>query len=189
MARAGRHRRRCRSRHAGGRFGRPGKDDASPAPARPRPSSSTQQWASNYSPAKINYVGVGSGAGINAIVAGTVNFGASDKPLLVSSGPTPTLNSAKLVQFPSCIEGIVPIVNIPGVKSGKSQAHRHSSSPQIYLGKITKWNNSRIKALNPGLSLPSTRDHRHRTAPIRRARRSSSPSTCTPSTSRGARKA
>ena len=115
-----------------------------------------QQWASNYSPAKINYQGVGSGFGINAIVAGTVNFGASDKPLLVSSGPTPTLDSAKLVQFPSCIEGIVPIVNIPGVKSGKLKLSG-TVLAQIYLGKITTWNNSSIKSLNPGLSLPSTR--------------------------------
>jgi phosphate transport system substrate-binding protein len=112
-----------------------------------------QKWASNYSTAKINYIGVGSGAGQNAIVAGTVNFGASDQPLLVSSGPTPTLNSAKLVQFPSCIEGIVPIVHIPGVKSGKLKLSG-TVLAQIYLGKITKWNNSSIKAMNPGLSLP-----------------------------------
>jgi phosphate transport system substrate-binding protein len=116
-----------------------------------------QQWASHYSAAKINYQGVGSGSGINAIVAGTVNFGASDKPLLRSGGTPPTLNGKpQMVQFPSCIEGIVPIVNIPGVKSGKLKL----SGPvlaQIYLGKITKWNDSRIKALNPGLSLPSAR--------------------------------
>jgi phosphate transport system substrate-binding protein len=114
------------------------------------------QWASNYSPAKINYVGVGSGAGINAIVGNNVDFGASDKPLLVSTGPTPTLNSAKLVQFPSCIEGIVPIVNIKGVKSGKLKLSG-TVLAQIYLGKITKWNNSSIKSLNPGLSLPATK--------------------------------
>lgn len=116
-----------------------------------------QQWASHYRTARINYQGVGSGAGINAIVAGTVNFGASDQPLARSGGTPPTLNgSPQMVQFPSCIEGIVPIVNIPGVKSGKLKL----SGPllaQIYLGHVTKWNDAAIKKLNPGLRLPSTR--------------------------------
>jgi len=116
-----------------------------------------QQWASNYSKAKINYQGVGSGTGINAIVAGTVNFGASDKPLLRSGGKPPTLNGTpQLVQFPSCIEGIVPIVHIPGVKSGKLKL----SGPllaQIYLGHVKKWNDKAITSLNPGLKLPNLR--------------------------------
>ena len=111
-----------------------------------------QKWASNYSTAKINYQGVGSGAGINAIVAGTVNFGASDQPLQRTSG-SPSLDGSKLVQFPSCIEGVVPIVNI-GVKSGKLKL-TGAVLAQIYLGKITKWNDSRIKSINPGLSLPN----------------------------------
>jgi len=112
-----------------------------------------QKWASNYGSAKINYQGTGSGAGINAIVAGTVNFGASDQPLARGTG-SPSLDGSKLVQFPSCIEGIVPIVNVPGVKSGKLKL-TGAVLAQIYLGKITKWNDSRIKSLNPGLSLPN----------------------------------
>jgi len=112
-----------------------------------------QKWASNYSTARINYQGTGSGAGQSAIVAGTVNFGASDQPLLMSSG-SPSLNgNPKLMQFPSCIEGVVPIINLSGFGNGKLKL----SGPvlaQIYMGKITKWNNSAIKALNPGVSLP-----------------------------------
>lgn len=111
-----------------------------------------QKWASNYSPINVNYQGVGSGAGITAITSGTVNFGASDKPSLRA-----TLDaSPQMVQFPSCIEGIVPIVNIPGVKGGKLKLTGPVLA-QIYLGQVTKWNDSRIKALNPGLNLPSTR--------------------------------
>ena len=114
-----------------------------------------QQWASNYQKtAKVNYQGVGSGAGINAIEAGTVNFGASDQPLARSGGTPPTLNGTpKLVQFPSCIEGIVAIVNM-GAKAGKLHL-TGAVLAQIYLGKITKWNDSRIKSLNPGLNLPN----------------------------------
>ncbi len=114
-----------------------------------------QQWASNYTKtAKVIYEGVGSGAGINAIEAGTVNFGASDQPLARSGGTPPTLNgSPQLVQFPSCIEGIVPIVNM-GAKTGKLKL-TGAVLAQIYLGKITKWNDSRIKAINPGLTLPA----------------------------------
>jgi phosphate transport system substrate-binding protein len=112
------------------------------------------QWAKNYGAAQINYQGVGSGAGINAIEAGTVNFGASDKPLLRSGGTPPTLDgSPALVQFPSCIEGIVPIVNISGV-TGQLKLTAQVLA-QIYMGQITKWNDAAIKALNPGLNLPA----------------------------------
>lgn len=115
-----------------------------------------QQWAAHYSKtALINYQGVGSGAGITAITSGTVNFGASDKPLLRSGGTPPTLDaSPQLVQFPSCIEGVVPIINIPGVNTAKLKL-TGTVLAQIYLGQITKWNDSRIKALNPGMSLPN----------------------------------
>ena len=111
-----------------------------------------EQWGYHYSPAKISYNGVGSGAGITQITNGTVNFGASDKPTAPSS-----LNaSPQMVQFPSCIEGIVAIVNIPHVSSGKLKL-TGTVLAQIYMGQITNWNDSRIKALNPGLSLPNLR--------------------------------
>ena len=110
-----------------------------------------EQWAYNYrSTASINYSGVGSGAGVTQITNGTVNFGASDKPLTRA-----VLNaSPQMMQFPSCIEGIVPIVNIPKVAAGRLKL-TGTVLTQIYLGKITNWNDSRIKAINPGLSLPN----------------------------------
>jgi phosphate transport system substrate-binding protein len=111
-----------------------------------------EQWAHDYSAAKINYNGVGSGAGIAQITNGTVNFGASDKPLtraVLDASPG-------LVQFPSCVEGIVPIVNIKGVASGRLKLSG-AVLAKIYEGSITTWNNSAIKALNPGLKLPSAK--------------------------------
>jgi phosphate transport system substrate-binding protein len=112
------------------------------------------RWAAHYSAAKINYNGVGSGSGITQITNGTVNFGASDKPLTRS-----TLDASPgLVQFPSCIEGVVPIVNISGVASGRLKLSG-AVLAKIYEGTITTWNNSAIKALNPGLKLPATKIH------------------------------
>ena len=106
------------------------------------------RWAHDYSAARINYNAVGSGTGITQITNGTVNFGASDKPLTRAA-----LNASPgLVQFPSCIGGIVPIVHLGGVGAGRLRL----SGPvlaQIYEGKITKWNDSRITSLNPGLKL------------------------------------
>ena len=103
-----------------------------------------EQWAYNYSPAKIVYSGVGSGAGLTQITNGTVNFGASDKPLTRA-----VLNaSPALVQFPSCVEGIVPIVHISGVKAGQLKL-TGAVLAKIYEGKITTWSNSAITALNP----------------------------------------
>ena len=93
----------------------------------------------HYGAARINYNAVGSGTGITQITNGTVNFGASDKPLTRA-----VLNASPgLVQFPSCIGGIVPIVHISGVGSGRLKL----TGPVlalIYEGKITKWSDKRI---------------------------------------------
>ena len=98
---------------------------------------------------KLNYQGVGSSAGIAAIEAKTVQFGATDAPLTADQ-----LSSNGLVQFPTAVGGTVVIVNLKGVSSltldGPTLAN-------IYLGKITTWNAPAIKALNPGVSLPSSK--------------------------------
>ena len=110
-------------------------------------------WAGQYKAktgVKINYQGIGSGGGISAIKAGTVLFGATDAPLTSSE-----LNSSSLVQFPMCIGGVVPVVNLSGVTSGKLKL-TGAVLADIYLGNIKKWNDSRIKSLNPGVSLPAT---------------------------------
>ena len=119
------------------------------------------KWASDYYKAtgvKINYQSVGSGAGLRQIEAKTVDFGASDAPVkdddLVKKG---------LVQFPTVIGGVVPVVNIKGITPGQLKL----TGPilgDIYLGKITKWNDAAIKVLNPSLPLPDAA-----IAPVRRA--------------------
>jgi len=109
------------------------------------------KWAESYqkqSGDRLNYQSIGSGGGIKQIKAKTVDFGASDKPLSASE-----LEEAGLVQFPAILGGVVPVVNVDGVKPGQLKL----SGPviaDIYLGKITKWNASQIVALNPGVALP-----------------------------------
>ena len=109
------------------------------------------KWAELYNKAtgnKINYQSVGSGAGIKQINAKTVDFGASDMPLKDEE-----LNAAGLVQFPTCVGGVVPVVNIAGVKPGQLKL-TGAVLGDIYVGKITKWNDPAITALNPGLKRP-----------------------------------
>jgi phosphate transport system substrate-binding protein len=98
----------------------------------------------------LNYTGTGSGAGISAIKAGTVDFGASDQPLYITE-----LDGANLVQFPTVVGGIVPIYNLAGIGAGKLKLTGDVLA-KIYLGQITTWNNKAIKALNPKLKLPSS---------------------------------
>lgn len=110
------------------------------------------KWASDYNKAtgvKINYQSVGSGAGIKQIEAKTVDFGASDMPLKDDE-----LKSKGLVQFPTVIGGVVPVVNIKGIAPGQLKLNGQVLG-DIYLGKITKWDDAAIKALNPSLALPS----------------------------------
>ena len=109
------------------------------------------KWAADYNKAtgvKINYQSVGSGAGIKQIEAKTVDFGASDAPLKDEE-----LKAKNLVQFPMVIGGVVPVVNIKGIAAGQLKLSGQVLG-DIYLGKITKWTDPAIKALNPTLPLP-----------------------------------
>ena len=109
------------------------------------------KWAADYNKAtgvKINYQSVGSGAGLRQIEAKTVDFGASDMPLKDED-----LEKKGLVQFPAVIGGVVPVVNIKGVAPGQLKLTGQVLG-DIYLGKITMWNDAAIKALNPSLNLP-----------------------------------
>jgi phosphate transport system substrate-binding protein len=111
------------------------------------------RWAAEYKSrtgVQVNYQPIGSGGGIAAIKAGTVLFGGSDAPLSASE-----LAAAKLVQFPTCVGGVVPIVNLPGVGNGKLRLTGPVLA-KIFLGEIKRWNDPAIKNLNPGLSLPSS---------------------------------
>jgi phosphate transport system substrate-binding protein len=119
------------------------------------------KWASDYNKAtgvKINYQSVGSGAGIKQIEAKTVDFGASDMPLKDED-----LKAKGLVQFPTVIGGVVPVINIKGISAGQLKLNGQVLG-DIFLGKITKWDDAAIKALNPSLPLPSDA-----ISPVRRA--------------------
>ncbi len=119
------------------------------------------KWAAEYNKStgiKINYQSVGSGAGLRQIEAKTVDFGASDMPLKDEE-----LKAKNLVQFPTVIGGVVPVINIKGINPGQMKLNGQVLG-DIYLGKITKWNDPAIKALNPTLPLPDAA-----IAPVRRA--------------------
>lgn len=119
------------------------------------------KWASDYNKAtgiKINYQSVGSGAGLKQIEAKTVDFGASDMPLKDEE-----LKAKGLIQFPTVIGGVVPVVNIKGIGAGQLKLSGQVLG-DIYLGKITKWDDAAIKALNPGVALPA-----EAISPVRRA--------------------
>ncbi|HEY0296468.1 MAG TPA: phosphate ABC transporter substrate-binding protein PstS [Bordetella sp.] len=111
------------------------------------------KWATGYKAAAgatVNYQSVGSGAGIKQIEAKTVDFGASDVAL---SGED--LDKNGLIQFPGVVGGIVPVVNLAGVAPGQLK-FTGSLLADIYMGKITKWNDAAIAKLNPGVKLPSS---------------------------------
>jgi phosphate transport system substrate-binding protein len=119
------------------------------------------KWADAYNKAtgaRINYQSVGSGAGIKQINAKTVDFGASDAPLKDDE-----LAKSGLIQFPTVIGGVVPVVNIKGIAPGQLKLTGQVLG-DIYLGKITKWNDAALTALNPGVALPDAA-----IAPVRRA--------------------
>lgn len=97
----------------------------------------------------LNYQAIGSGAGINQINNRTVDFGASDMPVAADQ-----LTAHKLMQFPTVIGGVDIIVNLPGIKPNELKLTGPVLA-DIYLGKITKWNDKAIAAINPGLKLPS----------------------------------
>ncbi|RYF32526.1 MAG: phosphate ABC transporter substrate-binding protein PstS [Comamonadaceae bacterium] len=119
------------------------------------------KWAGDFNKAtgtQVNYQSVGSGAGLKQIEAKTVDFGASDAPLKDEE-----LAAKGLMQFPTVIGGVIPVVNIAGIKPGELKLSG-AVLGDIYLGKITKWNDPAIKALNGSLALPDAA-----IAPVRRA--------------------
>ncbi len=110
------------------------------------------KWAEMYKKNTgngLNYQSVGSGAGIKQIKAKTVDFGASDMPL-----PAAELDADGLVQFPAIMGGVVTVVNLDGIAPGAMKLTGPVVA-DIYLGKITKWNDPQIAALNPGMKLPA----------------------------------
>ncbi|MBI1329364.1 MAG: phosphate ABC transporter substrate-binding protein PstS [Alphaproteobacteria bacterium] len=110
------------------------------------------KWAAAYKAATgtgLNYQSIGSGGGIAQIKAKTVTFGASDAPLSGSD-----LSSIGLLQWPMVMGGIVPVVNLPGIKPGQLTLDGNTIA-DIYMGKITKWNDPKIAALNAGVKLPN----------------------------------
>jgi phosphate transport system substrate-binding protein len=119
------------------------------------------KWADAYNKAtsvRINYQSVGSGAGLKQIRGKTVDFGSSDAPLSDAE-----LAKDGLIQFPTVIGGVVPVVNVPGIKPGQLKLTGQVLG-DIYLGKVQKWNDPAIAALNPGVALPDAK-----IAPVRRA--------------------
>jgi phosphate transport system substrate-binding protein len=119
------------------------------------------KWASEYNKAtgvNVNYQSFGSGGVIKQIDSKTVDFGASDMPQTDE-----VLKSKGQVQFPAVIGGTVPVINVKGIAPGQMKLDSQTLG-DIYLGKITRWNDAALKALNPGLALPDAA-----IAPVRRA--------------------
>ena len=109
------------------------------------------KWADAYNKAtgaRVNYQSIGSGGGIKQIKSKTVDFGASDMPLTDAD-----LAADGMIQFPTVIGGVVPVVNIAGIQPGQIKIDGQVLG-DIYLGKITKWNDAALTALNPGVPLP-----------------------------------
>lgn len=111
------------------------------------------KWAADYKAASgnaVNYQSIGSGGGVQQITAKTVDFGATDDPM---GGEQ--LDKIGLMQFPAVIGGTVPVVNVEGIKSGQLKLTGPLLA-DIYLGKVKKWNDAAIQALNVDLKLPAT---------------------------------
>jgi phosphate transport system substrate-binding protein len=110
-------------------------------------------WATAYRAtggAQVSYAAVGSGAGIDRIRRHEVDFGATDAPLTASD-----LAGSQLMQFPVIVGGVVPVINITGIKPGRLRL-TGAVLADIYLGRIKKWNDAAIAALNPHQPLPNT---------------------------------
>jgi phosphate transport system substrate-binding protein len=111
------------------------------------------KWADAYAKnggGKVNYQGIGSSGGIKQIEAKTVDFAGSDMPLKDDE-----LAKQGLFQFPTVVGGVVPAINLPGIKAGELTLSGEVLA-DIYLNKITKWNDPAIAKLNPGVKLPDT---------------------------------
>ena len=112
------------------------------------------KWSADYkasSNKEVNYQSIGSGGGIAQIKAATVDFGSSDAPLKPEE-----LAKYGLAQFPSVMGGVVPVVNLAGIQSGAMKLDGPTLA-NIFHGKITKWNDPAIAALNGGLTLPDAK--------------------------------
>lgn len=110
------------------------------------------KWASAYEKAtgvQLNYQSIGSGGGIKQIKKKTVDFGASDAPMKPAD-----LDKYGMIQWPQIMGGVVPVINLPGIDSGKVRLDGETLA-DIFLGRISQWNDKRIAALNPGVNLPS----------------------------------
>jgi phosphate transport system substrate-binding protein len=110
------------------------------------------KWAADYARDggdKLNYQAIGSGGGVKQITAKTVDFGASDAPLTAEQ-----LEENGMVQFPMVMGGIVPVVNVKGIKAGEMKLSG-AVLADLFLGNIRKWNDPAIQALNPDLKLPA----------------------------------
>lgn len=110
------------------------------------------KWAEDYSKIsgnRLNYQSIGSSGGVKQIKGGTVHFGATDAPLSADD-----LAKSNLVQFPAILGGVVPVVNLEGVKPGELMITGEVLA-EIYLGAITRWDNEKIVKLNPGKKLPA----------------------------------
>ena len=111
------------------------------------------KWADAYKKATgtgLNYQSIGSGGGIKQIRAKTVDFGASDMPLKADE-----LAKDGMIQFPAIMGGVVPVVNLDGIRPGQLKITGEALAG-IYLGKIKKWNDPAIAGLNPGAVLPGS---------------------------------
>ena len=109
------------------------------------------KWAADYQKAtnvRMNYQSMGSSGGVRQITAKTVDFGASDAPMSAAD-----LEKNGLIQFPAAIGGVVPVFNLPGVQPGQLKMNG-ALIADLFLGKITKWNDPAIAKLNPGVTLP-----------------------------------
>ena len=109
------------------------------------------RWAADYNKAtgnRINYQSVGSGAGLRQIRGKTVDFGASDMPLTDEE-----LSKDGLMQFPTAIGGVVPVINVAGIQTRQLRL-TGAVLADIYLGKVSKWSDPAITGLNAGLKLP-----------------------------------
>jgi phosphate transport system substrate-binding protein len=113
-----------------------------------------EQWASSQSDLTVNYQAVGSGAGITSLAAKTVDFGASDPPLKPEDEESIAKNGSPAVEIPMFLGAITVSYNVPGLQTGLKLDGK--TIADIYLGKVKAWNHAEIKALNQGVTLPST---------------------------------
>jgi phosphate transport system substrate-binding protein len=112
------------------------------------------KWFSEYSAShgiQINYQPVGSGGGIRQVIAGTVDFGASDGPM---ADEQIAASKVKIQHIPTVLGAVVPVYNLPGV--GAALKFSPDVLADIYLGKITNWNDARVAKDNPGVNLPNS---------------------------------